>query len=100
MRLKLILSRCKINFQYIVVGSISPQIVVIECCTGGTRGFICSCFSVGAILFAPPTILAVYFLRSLFQQIQHNVEYNKLQNNISIFLKDKNIQEEIKKFFI
>lgn len=73
---------------------------IIACSTGGTVGFVCSWFSVGAILVAPPTLLSVFLLRSLAQQIQHNVEYIKLKNIIGKFLNDKNSQEEITNIFI
>ena len=98
--LQLVLSICNINLQYIVVDQVSPQVVVIACCTGGTTGFVCSWFSVGAILVAPPTVLSVFLLRSLAQQIQHNAEYIKLKNIIGRFSKDKNFQEDIKNIFI
>jgi len=98
--LQLVLHICKINLHYVVVGEGTPQIVVIACCTGGTIGFVCSWFSVGAIVFTPPTILSVFLLRSWAQQILHNVEYTKLKNSIGRLLKDKDIQEEIKKILI
>ena len=98
--LQLVLSICKINLQYVVVDQVSPQVVVIACCTGGTTGFVCSWFSVGAILVAPPTLLSVFLLRSLAQQIQYNAEYTKLKNSIGRFLKDKNFQEDIRNILI
>jgi hypothetical protein len=98
--LQLVLYRCKINLQYLVVGEVNPQIVVIACCTGGTAGFVFSWFSVGAILVTPPTILSAFLLRSLGQQILHNMEYTKLKNSIGRLLKDKTLREEIKTIFI
>ena len=94
--MQLVLSLCKINLQYVVVDTVNPQVVVIACCTGGTTGFIWGWFSVGAILAAPPTLLSIFLMRNLAQQIQHNAEYTKLKNIIGRFLEDKNFQEEIK----
>ena len=56
----------------------------------------------GAILVAPSTLLSVFFLRSLTQQIQHNAEYaeyTKLKNRIGKLLKDQNFQKEIQTIF-
>jgi hypothetical protein len=64
--LHLVLHLCK---RYIVIDEVNPQIAVIACCTGGATGFVCSWFSVGAVLFTPPTILSFFLLRSLIKQI-------------------------------
>jgi len=94
--LQLILATYDINLQLVVLDPISREVVAIACCTGGAMGFIVSWFSVAATLVAPPTILSVFLVRSLAQQIQHNKEYTK----IGRFLNDENFQENIKSIFI
>jgi hypothetical protein len=98
--LQLVLYMCKINLQYVVVDPVSPQVIVIVVCTGGTFSFIWSWFLAGTTLVVPPTLLSFFLLRSSVQQIQHNVEYTKLKNSIGRFLKDKNLQEEMKNLLI
>ena len=98
--LQLVLSLCKINLQYVVIEAVNPQVVVIACCIGGTTGFVSSWFSVAAILLAPPTLLSVFLLRSLDQQIHNNAEYTKFKQNIGRLFKDKNFQENIETIFI
>jgi hypothetical protein len=94
--LQLFLYSCKIDLQYVVLGPVNPQVIVIACCTGGTTGFVLSWFSVGAILVAPPTLFSIFLLRSLTQQIQNTAEYNKFKSNIRKFLSDENFQDEVK----
>lgn len=90
--LELILSICKINLEYVVI---DQQVGILASCTGSATGFVCSWFSVGAILFGPPTILSVFFLRSLTQQFLNNRNYLKFKNYISEILKDQNFKEQI-----
>lgn len=94
--LKLILLKCKIRLEYIALDSVSPEFAVIACCAGGTTGFVASWFAVGTILFAPPTILSVFLMRSLSQQITDYVEYTKFQNTLDRFFKNEDYDNKIR----
>ena len=101
--LQLILARFNINLQYILVNPETQGIAVIACCTGGTAGFVLSWFSVGTVLFGPPTILSVFLVRSSLQQIIDDIEYIKLKKNISKIyriVKDENSIKEVTNIFL
>lgn len=98
--LELVLSVCNIKLEYLVIESVSPQVAVIACCTGGMAGFVFSWFSVGAILATPPSLLSIFLLRSWYQQVQHNGEYTKFKNSVRRLFKDENFQEEMRNLAI
>jgi len=106
--LELVLRIAKINPQYILIdGGVNHQIVVITCFTSGTVGFVCSWFSVAAMILTPSTIFSVFVLRNLALQILHNNQYKKLNNSIRSFLENrakearnrKEIQEQIEEMW-
>lgn len=69
-----------------MIEEVNTKIVIITYCPGGTVGFVCSWFSVGAFLSPPPTIVSFLLLRTLAQQVFHNAQYRKLRTSIGNFL--------------
>ena len=69
--LELILCTCKIQLDYVVVGELNPQVIVIAITTGGVTGLTLSWIGAGGMLISGPTILTAFLLRSLNQQVKH-----------------------------
>lgn len=98
--LELILCTSKIQLDYVVVGELNPQVIVIAITTGGVTGFTLSWIGAGAMLISGPTILTAFLLRSLNQQVKHFHQVAELKRNLLALVKDREVQETIQSIVV
>ena len=101
--LELILYKCHIDISYAVLTKrVSNQLIVFTATTGGAAGFTFSWLTTatGAALVAPPLLAITLFLRSVTQQMLHQVEYSKFKKMVNQILDNDNLKERLRLFFL
>ena len=94
--LNLILTKCNIKIDYVLLDYPNPQVIVLISCLGGTLGFILSWLEVVELLASAPMMLVVFFFRNFFQLIQNRPEYGKYKR----FFTNGNIQQNLKNILL
>ena len=99
--LELILYKCHIDISYAVLTKgVNTQLIVFTATTGGAAGFTFSWLTTGAALVAPPLLATTLFLRSVTQQMLHQVEYSKFKKMVNQILDNDDLKERLRLFFL
>lgn len=105
--LRTLLAQHGISFTYLLINNSNPVLVYLSLVSGTTTGFIFSWFSIGSVLFAPPTIMAFFLARSTLQQtlafkqyvqwklLKERLRTNKeFQKNVEHFISETNALQD------
>jgi len=99
--LELILYKCNININYLILREgLNLRIIVLTTTVGGAAGFIISWFSAGASSVFTPLVVSVLLLRNLTQQVLSQMAYSNFKKIMNKMLDDDELKETIRTFFI